>query len=1118
VLAAAAAPAVEFHQPGFSQSVVFSGLTNPTTVRFLPDGSVLVAEKSGLIKLFPDIHTDAFTVVADLRTKVHNFWDRGLLGLEIDPDFANNHYVYVTYANDAPIGGTPPVWGPGDGTSDPCPTPPGATTDGCVISGHLSRLTAVGSDWTASEEVFIEDWCQQFPSHSMGAIAFGADGMLYMSAGEGASFTNQDWGQFGGTLGTPPVTPANPCGDPPFPVGTPQTKPTAEGGSLRSQSPRRTAGEPRVLSGSVLRLDPATGLAAPGNPLGGSSDLDEQRIIGYGFRNPFRMIVKPATNEIWVADVGSSSYEEIDRIPDITTARNYGWPCFEGPTGYFTGLTICPLQSQTIQPFFTYNHANSVVPGDGCPVGSSSIAGMAFYEGGSNYPSNYANALFFSDYSRRCLWVMFPGAGGDPDPSQRAAFASSANGPVDLRIGPDGNLYYVDFDGGHLMRVEYGLSAVAVATSPTSGPAPLTVSFDGTGSQPAQPGDTLTYAWDLDGDGNFNDSSSPTPSWTYMTTGTFEVRLQVTDQRGGSAISDPIPIDVGAILPVPTILTPPSTLTWKVGDVVSFSGSATDPQDGQLDPSALDWSIIIHHCPSNCHTHLYETFDGVASGSFPAPDHEYPSYLEIQLTATDSDGNSASTSVNIQPQTVDLSMQSAPAGLQLTAGTTTAAAPYVKTVIVNSQTSLDAPSPQGTFPIVWEWASWSDGGAQSHTITAPANPITLTATYQNRADLSIQMEAPGGVCEGQNITYVLTVANAGLSRATSVTMHDTLPSGATLVSASGSGWTCGGSPVVTCSLPTLDIGEAPPITIVVTPQAGSGSATNTATVNSSLADANPGNNTATATTVIGASTAPPITVASWVVVDATGIAASVPFHSGSTYSWTLTGGTITSGQGTSAITFDAGPPGTTMTLTVVESGANCDSLPANAKVQVDFLDVPPSHDFHDFIDTIARDGITAGCHDGTVFCPDDPNTRAEMAVFLLKSKFGADHVPPPATGTVFDDVHIGDFAADWIEELASLGITGGCTPTLYCPNDPVTRGQMAVFLLKTLLGSSYVPPPPEGLFTDVPPDYFSIAWIEDLYNRGITGGCAVDPLRYCPDDPNTRGQMAVFLTLTFTLQ
>jgi glucose/arabinose dehydrogenase/PKD repeat protein len=753
--ASTATSATSYKQPSFHETVIFSGLVFPTSVRFLPDGSVLVIEKSGLIKKYDSLTSTTPTVVADLRLKVHNFWDRGLMDLAIDPNFTTNHYIYVLYSNDAPIGGIAPKWGPGDGTSDPCPSPPGATTDGCVISGHLSRLTAIGSDWTASEQVLIEDWCQQFPSHSMDALAFGADGKLYMSAGEGGSFLGQDYGQLGGTSGTPPPTPKNPCGDPPVPVGGNQTPPTAEGGSLRSQSPRRTAGEPRVLNGSILRLDPITGAAAPGNPLFGSSDANERRIIGYGLRNPFRMIVKPGTNDVWVGDVGSGSWEEIDRIPDLLSARNFGWPCFEGPATGFTGFNICPTQAQTVAPFFTYSHSQSVVPGDGCPTGSSAIAGMAFYQGASNYPSAYNGALFFSDYSRLCMWVMFPGGNGDPDPTTRVAFASSAQGPVDLQIGPDGNLYYVDFDGGKIWRIEYGPIAMASA-NPTYGALPLTVNFSSAGSVPAQTGDTITFAWDLDGDGQFDDSTAANPAKTYTVAGNVTVRLKVTDNHGAFNISSPVVISPGNTPPTATVLTPAASLTWKVGDTISFSGSATDAEQGTLPPSALSWSIIIHHCPTNCHTHIYQTFSGVAGGSFPAPDHDYPSYLEIQLTATDSGGLTGSASVNINPQTVDFNMASIPSGLQLTAGTITAATPFVKTVIVNSQVVLDAPSPQGA----WQFSSWSDGGARTHTVTAPATGLTFTATYTS----------PGGSLPppwlDQDVGTVAAVGSASYSAGT----------------------------------------------------------------------------------------------------------------------------------------------------------------------------------------------------------------------------------------------------------------------------------------------------------------------------------------------------------------
>ena len=132
-----------------------------------------------------------------------------------------------------------------------------------------------------------------------------------------------------------------------------------------------------------------------------------------------------------------------------------------------------------------------------------------------------------------------------------------------------------------------------------------------------------------------------------------------------------------------------------------------------------------------------------------------------------------------------------------------------------------------------------------------------------------------------------------------------------------------------------------------------------------------------------------------------------------------------------------------------------------------FLDVPPSHPFRDYVNTIARNGIAVGCGGGN-YCPDASVTRAEMAVFLLKSKFGAGHVPIPATGTVFGDVAPNDFAAAWIEELAALGVTAGCGGGNYCPNAPVLRGEMAVFLLKALLGSASTPPPAQEISSTCP--------------------------------------------------
>ena len=608
--------------------------------------------------------------------------------------------------------------GPVGSWNDGCPTPPNPTTDGCVISGRLSRFTVSGSTISGPETVLIEDWCQQFPSHSAGALGFGADGALYVSGGDGASFNLEDYGQLGGSLPNTP-TPKNPCGDPP---GGAMTPPTAEGGALRSldvrtdgapagssysqtvlqdapvaywrvgESSGTTAADsagantgtytggitlgqpgglsadsntavrldgttgyvavpdanaldlgngpltyefwakradagtyyqliyskksqgnvfflnnkltfdndssvivqeagttvdtnwhhfvvtrsgsgagntklykdgldvtaeigtqfalasnalplrigaydpyglyfngtvdeiavypsaltanrvqahfnaassagtadPATLDGAILRVDPVTGAAFAGNPFAASSDTNKRRVIAYGLRNPFRFEIRPGTSELWVGDVGWGNWEEINRIANIsdTTAENFGWPCYEGVgrmAGYDNAnLNMCESlyaagPSAITAPVYTYAHSGHVVANETCPTGGSAIAGIAFYpETGGNFPVEYRGGLFFADHNRNCIWWMAKGANGQPDPATRAVFLAPAANPVDVEIGPDGALYYADFDTNSVRKVAFASgnqppTAVAQA-SPTSGPAPLSVSFNGTAS------------------------------------------------------------------------------------------------------------------------------------------------------------------------------------------------------------------------------------------------------------------------------------------------------------------------------------------------------------------------------------------------------------------------------------------------------------------------------------------------------------------------------------------------------------------------------------------------------------------------------------------------------------
>ena len=138
-----------------------------------------------------------------------------------------------------------------------------------------------------------------------------------------------------------------------------------------------------------------------------------------------------------------------------------------------------------------------------------------------------------------------------------------------------------------------------------------------------------------------------------------------------------------------------------------------------------------------------------------------------------------------------------------------------------------------------------------------------------------------------------------------------------------------------------------------------------------------------------------------------------------------------------------------------------------------------------------------------------------MAVFLLTAEHGPGYVPPPATGTVFTDVPAGSFAAAFIEQLAAEEITAGCGGGLYCPNAPVTREQMAVFLLVAEHGSGFSPPAAVGMFSDVPTSSGFAPWVEQLFAEGVTSGCGGG--LYCRSSPITRGQMAVFLVTTFDL-
>ena len=211
---------------------------------------------------------------------------------------------------------------------------------------------------------------------------------------------------------------------------------------------------------------------------------------------------------------------------------------------------------------------------------------------------------------------------------------------------------------------------------------------------------------------------------------------------------------------------------------------------------------------------------------------------------------------------------------------------------------------------------------------------------------------------------------------------------------------------------------------------------------------------------------------------------------------------------------------TTTSIAVLSKTATALTVQVTSPPRGSFADVPSTHLAYAAVEALSWNGITAGCASNPMrFCPDALVTRAEMAVFIERAKRGSGFSLTP-TGTVFADVPATYWAAGFIEQLHADGITGGCAtgPLRFCPDAPITRAAMAPMLLKARYGSTFNPGSATGtVFADVPRTHLFAAWIERIYQYGITLGCTSTPRNYCPDASVTRAQMALFLQRTFNL-
>ena len=417
---------------GFQETVVFSGLTNPSAIgSSLRMRRVFVAEKGGRIKVFDGLMDSSPDVFADLSANVQ------LLGSRDARVRARSRLHQQAAVCACPLhlrcGDRRVAADVGDG----CPNPPGAT--GGWVCGQWPPLAAdgVGNFMTGAEQVLINDWCQQYPSHSIGALGFGADGALYVSGGDGASFNFTDWGQDG--------SPLNPCGDPPGGIGAALSPPSAEGGALRSQD-LRTSSDPATLDGAILRVNPDTGQALPTNPNAASGDANARRIVAYGLRNPFRSRSgRGRARSGWAMSAGRAGRRSTGSPTRWGRWRTSAGPATRATAGSPATTTPASASARTCTlpggvvatPYYTYNHSAQVVAGESVPDREllDRRAGLLHRRAVSR---QLRRCAVFRRLLARLHLGDVPGRNGLPNASNRATFQEPAANPSISRSAPTG--------------------------------------------------------------------------------------------------------------------------------------------------------------------------------------------------------------------------------------------------------------------------------------------------------------------------------------------------------------------------------------------------------------------------------------------------------------------------------------------------------------------------------------------------------------------------------------------------------------------------------------------------------------------------------------------------------
>ncbi len=665
--------------PADFEDALVATIGSPTALAFTPDGRLLITTQQGQVRVYQNGALLAAPAV-DLNSRLCTNSERGLLGIAVDPNFAANRFVYFYYSFKKT-----------------------AVCDGTTVN-RVARFVLADNNTidTASEIVLIDNIHSPAGNHNGGDLHFGKDNLLYISVGDGGC----DYAGNSGCAGA-----------------------------------NDAARDRHVMLGKILRIT-RDGAIPASNPFQGA-DSGRCNVAGSttpgnwcqetfasGLRNPFRISFdsNAANTRFFVNDVGQNAWEEID---EGINGADYGWNLCEGNQDNpdRSGSQNCAAAPLT-PPVFNYPHGSCAVGN----IAGNSITGGAFVPNGV-WSSAYDNSYLFGEYVCGKIFKLTPNGSGGYAASE---FVTGLGGSsaVAMIFGPYQStkaLYYTTYaGGGQVRRIRFtgttNRNPVAnIFASPTAGAAPLDVQFNASTSSDPD-GDPLTFAW------NFGDGTTGTgamPLHRYSAIGTYTATVTVSDGRGGTN-SASVRIDVGNTPPQPVITAPTTSQLFRVGETITLRGSATDAQDGNLPDNRLTWEILLHHNDNHTHPYLSPTVGNNITFTAPAPedlDAATGSFLEIRLTATDFNGLSRTIIQNFQPRKVNVTFATQPSGLNLTVNNVTIVAPRTIVSWDGYQLNVNAPN-QTAGGQPYTFVSWSDGGAQTHTIVTPQAATTYTATFQ----------------------------------------------------------------------------------------------------------------------------------------------------------------------------------------------------------------------------------------------------------------------------------------------------------------------------------------------------------------------------------------------------